>query len=92
MQSWLDKDGMKHLGGTALHTAVDKQHEEVVEVLLEANADPDLLQKVITQSPYIMAVKYKDSTVANLLHDEVAREKEQDLSSLAQILNLLVFL
>ena len=34
----------------------------------------------------------KDSTVANLLHDEVAREKEQDLSSLAQIMNLLVFL
>ena len=56
MQSWFDEDGMKYLGGTALHTAVDQQHEEVVEVLLEANADPDLLQKVITQSPYIMAV------------------------------------
>ena len=84
---------MKHLGGTALHTAIDQQHEEVVEVLLEANADPDLLQKVITQSPYIMAVKSCYCTnheerqyvlyIANLLHDEVAREKEQDLSSLA---------
>ena len=58
------------------------------EVLLEANADPDLQQKVNTQSPYIMAAKscyctkHNTSTVANLLHDEVAREKEQDLSSL----------
>ena len=54
MQSWFDEDGEEHLGGTALHTAVDQQHEEVVEVLLKANADPDLLQKVITQSPYII--------------------------------------
>ena len=46
-QSYIDANSGEQLGGTALHEAVDKEHEDVVEVLLEANADPDLLQKVI---------------------------------------------
>ena len=33
-------------GETALHIAVDQEHEDVVELLLEANADPDLADKV----------------------------------------------
>ena len=35
------------LGETALHLAVDKEHEDIVELLLEANADQDLPKKVI---------------------------------------------
>ena len=35
------------LGETALHCAVDKEHEDIVELLLEAHADPDLPKKVI---------------------------------------------
>ena len=35
------------LGETALHFAVEKEHEGIVELLLEANADPDLQLKVI---------------------------------------------
>ena len=34
-------------GGTALHIAVREEHEDIVELLLEANADPDLPVKVI---------------------------------------------
>ena len=34
-------------GGTAFHFAVDQEHEDIVELLLEANADPDLPVKVI---------------------------------------------
>ena len=34
-------------GETALHVAVREEREDVVEVLLEANADPDLPDKVI---------------------------------------------
>lgn len=46
-KSYIDANSGEQLGGTALHKAVDEEHEDVVEVLLEANADPDLLQKVI---------------------------------------------
>ena len=35
------------LGSTALHFAVDGEHEEVVELLLKANIDPDLPEKVM---------------------------------------------
>ena len=35
------------LEGTALHFAVYQEHEDIVELLLEANADPDLPKKVI---------------------------------------------
>ena len=35
------------LGSTALHFAVDGDHEEVVELLLKANIDPDLPAKVM---------------------------------------------
>ena len=35
------------LGSTALHFAVDGEHEEVVELLLKANIDPDLPGKVM---------------------------------------------
>ena len=34
-------------GETALHFAVHQEHEDIVELLLEAHADPDL-KKVIT--------------------------------------------
>ena len=34
-------------GGFALHAAVHKEHEDIVDLLLEANADPDLPVKVI---------------------------------------------
>ena len=34
-------------GETALHLAVQEEHEDIVELLLEANADPDLPKKVI---------------------------------------------
>ena len=34
-------------GETALHFAVDQEHEDIVELLLEAHADPDL-KEVIT--------------------------------------------
>ena len=34
-------------GGTALHFAVHQEHEDIVELLLEAHADPDL-KEVIT--------------------------------------------
>ena len=33
--------------GTALHIAVREEHEDIVDLLLEANADPDLPEKVI---------------------------------------------
>ena len=32
--------------GTALHAAVDGEHEDVVELLLEENINPDLQRKV----------------------------------------------
>ena len=35
------------LGSTALHFAVDGEQEEVVELLLKANIDPDLPEKVM---------------------------------------------
>ena len=34
-------------GETALYTAVDKEYEDIVDLLLEANADPDVPDKVI---------------------------------------------
>ena len=34
-------------GGTALYLAVREGHEDIVELLLQANADPDLQLKVI---------------------------------------------
>ena len=34
------------LGKTALHFAVDQEHEDIVELLLEANADPDLAEVI----------------------------------------------
>ena len=34
-------------GETALHIAVREEREDIVELLLEANADPDLPKKVI---------------------------------------------
>ena len=33
-------------GGTALHFAVHREHEDVVELLLEAYADPDLKEVI----------------------------------------------
>ena len=33
-------------GGTALHIAVYQEHEDIVELLLEANANPDLADEV----------------------------------------------
>ena len=33
-------------GWTALHFAVDSEHEDIVELLLKAEADPDLPKKV----------------------------------------------
>ena len=33
-------------GKTALHFAVDQEHEDIVELLLEANADPDLTEVI----------------------------------------------
>ena len=35
------------LGSTALHFAVDGEHEEVVELLLKTDIDPDLPEKVM---------------------------------------------
>ena len=34
-------------GGTALYIAVDQDYEDIVDLLLEANADPDVPVKVI---------------------------------------------
>ena len=34
-------------GGTALYLAVREEHEDIIELLLEANADPDVPVKVI---------------------------------------------
>ena len=34
-------------GETALHIAVREKRDDIVELLLEANADPDLTKKVI---------------------------------------------
>ena len=31
---------------TALHFAVSQEHEDIVELLLEANADPDLIEVI----------------------------------------------
>ena len=39
------------LGWTALHFAVDREHASIVELLLEANANPDL-EKVIDTCDY----------------------------------------
>ena len=38
-------------GETALHIAVQEEFDDIVELLLEANADPDLTDEVI--DPYI---------------------------------------
>ena len=35
------------LGETALHFAVNQEHEDIVDILLKANADTDLPKKVI---------------------------------------------
>ena len=34
------------MGKTALHAAVEGNHEDIVQLLLEANIDPDLPDKV----------------------------------------------
>ena len=34
------------MGKTALHAAVEGDHEDIVQLLLEANIDPDLPDKV----------------------------------------------
>ena len=38
-------------GETALHCAVKKEHEDVVDLLLKANVDKDLPEKVIYTDP-----------------------------------------
>ena len=46
-------------GGTALRAAIEKEHEDIVELLLEANADPDLPDKVIlTYHTFIAVVRH----------------------------------
>ena len=52
------------LGSTALHFAVEQGHEDIVKLLLEANADPDLPKKVIhtlctKQEPTVLDKYYR---------------------------------
>ena len=40
-------------GETALHVAVNQEHEDIVQLLLEANADPDLKEvNIVTTTVY----------------------------------------
>ena len=47
-------------GGTALRAAIEKEHEDIVELLLEANADPNLPGKVILTYHTCIAVVRHD--------------------------------
>ena len=47
-------------GGTALRAAIEIEHEDIVELLLEANADPDLPDKVILTYHTCIAVARHD--------------------------------
>ena len=40
-------------GSNALHLAVQEGHKDVVELLLEAKADPDIPDKVITHGSHV---------------------------------------
>ena len=47
-------------GSFALHAAVENEHEDIVELLLEANADPNLQLKVSHVT--VLNVKYRNTT------------------------------
>ena len=51
------------LGDTALHCAVDQEHEDIVDLLLKANADTDLPKKVITHSSHVILMRPNAVTV-----------------------------
>ena len=71
------------IGKTALHFAVDQEHEDIVELLLEANADPDLaevitltntvysLQKIIHCNPLHGKFVQSESTINTLGQDGI---------------------
>ena len=44
-------------GETALHFAVDQEHEDIVEVLLKAIADPDLTEVIIVTTTVLYIVQ-----------------------------------
>ena len=51
MHTWIHiHQHYTQLGKAALHYAVDQEHEEIVDLLLKANADTDLPEKVIHTS------------------------------------------
>lgn len=50
-------------GGFALHAAVENEHKDIVELLLEANADPNLQLKVSHMTcGTVLNVKYQNTT------------------------------
>ena len=51
-------------GETALHDAVNQEHEDIVDILLEANIDPDVADKVSHMTLPVPNMKY----IYHLLH------------------------
>ena len=49
----MNKQHNPQWGWTALHVAVREEHEDIIELLLEANADPDVPLKVIHIIPHM---------------------------------------
>ncbi|KAL4985858.1 ankyrin repeat-containing domain protein, partial [Aspergillus falconensis] len=66
-------DRQDSLGRTALYRAVVKGHTEVIRVLLEHNADPDVWNK--TLSPIFQAIERRYTEVVKLLLSRQPRIK-----------------
>ena len=80
--------------GTALHLAVKKEHEDIVELLLEAHIDPDLPDKVshVMWTVYLITVFLKRKFGQLVGHVYALDRKNMLLNCLSLVPLLLVVL